>query len=62
MKVISDCRFDRNFLRLQVIPLLQQRWPAFRQNALRSVSHIQQQQQFVEKQLEQLYTHCNARC
>ncbi len=50
----SDCRFDRNFLRLQVIPLLQQRWPAFRQNALRSVSHIQQQQQFVEKQLEQL--------
>lgn len=50
----SDCRFDRNFLRLQVIPLLQQRWPAFRQNALRSVSHIQQQQQFVEKQLDQL--------
>lgn len=50
----SDSRFDRNFLRLQVIPLLQQRWPAFRQNALRSVSHIQQQQQFVEKQLDQL--------
>lgn len=50
----NDSRFDRNFLRLQVIPLLQQRWPAFRQNALRSVSHIQQQQQFVEKQLEQL--------
>jgi tRNA(Ile)-lysidine synthase len=50
----SDSRFDRNFLRLQVIPLLQQRWPAFRQNALRSVSHIQQQQQFVEQQLDQL--------
>jgi len=50
----NDSRFDRNFLRLQVIPLLQQRWPAFRQNALRSVSHIQQQQQFVEKQLKQL--------
>ena len=50
----NDSRFDRNFLRLQVMPLLQQRWPAFRQNALRSVSHIQQQQQFVEKQLEQL--------
>jgi len=50
----NDSRFDRNFLRLQVIPLLQQRWPAFRQNALRSVSHIQQQQQFVEKQLDQL--------
>ena len=27
----NDSRFDRNFLRLQVIPLLQQRWPAFRQ-------------------------------
>lgn len=50
----SDCRFDRNFLRLQIMPLLQQRWPAFRQNALRSVTHIQQQQQFVEKQLQQL--------
>lgn len=50
----NDSRFDRNFLRLEVIPLLQQRWPAFRQNALRSVSHIQQQQQFVEKQLDQL--------
>ncbi|MDF3124313.1 tRNA lysidine(34) synthetase TilS [Rheinheimera sp. 1928-s] len=50
----ADSRFDRNFLRLQVIPLLQQRWPAFRQNALRSVTHIQQHQQFVETQLEQL--------
>jgi tRNA(Ile)-lysidine synthase len=50
----SDSRFDRNFLRLQVIPLLQQRWPAFRQNSLRSVAHIQQQQIFVENQLQQL--------
>lgn len=50
----NDSRFDRNFLRLEVIPLLQQRWPAFRQNALRSVTHIQQQQAFVEKQLELL--------
>lgn len=50
----NDSRFDRNFLRLQVIPLLQQRWPAFRQNALRSVAHIQQQQQFVETQLDRL--------
>jgi tRNA(Ile)-lysidine synthase len=50
----NDSRFDRNFLRLQVIPLLQQRWPAFRHNALRSVAHIQQQQQFVENQLQQL--------
>ena len=24
----ADCRFDRNFLRQQVMPLLQQRWPA----------------------------------
>lgn len=50
----NDSRFDRNFLRLEVIPLLQQRWPAFRQNALRSVAHIQQQQIFAEKQLDQL--------
>lgn len=50
----NDSRFDRNFLRLQVIPLLQQRWPAFRQNALRSVTHIQQQQQFVDNQLQRI--------
>jgi len=50
----NDSRFDRNFLRAEVIPLLQQRWPAFRQNALRSVAHIQQQQIFSEKQLDQL--------
>lgn len=50
----NDSRFDRNFLRAEVIPLLQQRWPAFRQNALRSVAHIQQQQIFAEKQLDQL--------
>lgn len=50
----NDSRFDRNFLRLQVIPLLQQRWPAFRQNALRSMTHIQQQQQFVDNQLQRI--------
>jgi tRNA(Ile)-lysidine synthase len=50
----NNSRFDRNFLRLQVMPLLQQRWPAFRQNALRSVTHIQQQQQFVDNQLQRM--------
>ncbi len=50
----SDSRFDRNFLRAEIIPLLQQRWPSFRANALRSVRHIQQQQQFVDKQLQHL--------
>ena len=29
----NDSRFDRNFLRLEIIPLLQQRWPAFRQRS-----------------------------
>jgi len=48
----DNTRFDRNFLRSEVIPLLQQRWPSFRSNALRSQSHITQLWQWQQQQLE----------
>lgn len=40
-----DQRFDRNFLRLRVIPALRERWPALAATASRSVSHVAEAQQ-----------------
>lgn len=40
----GDCRFSRNFLRQQVIPLLQKRWPEVVSNLQRTVTHCQQAQ------------------
>lgn len=34
-----DVSYDRNFLRQEVIPLLQKRWPAFSKTTARSASH-----------------------
>jgi len=36
----ADSRFDRNFLRQQIIPLLKTRWPAVAHTATRSASHV----------------------
>lgn len=37
----KDDTFDRNFLRNQVLPLLNQRWPAIKQTISRSAEHCQ---------------------
>jgi tRNA(Ile)-lysidine synthase len=36
----ADARFDRNYLRLQVLPLLRARWPAVAATASRSAAHL----------------------
>lgn len=36
----EDPRFDRNFVRQRVLPLLLQRWPALATNAVRSADHL----------------------
>jgi tRNA(Ile)-lysidine synthase len=41
----QDLRFDRNYLRQQVVPLLTSRWPAFASTAGRSVAQLAQSQQ-----------------
>lgn len=41
----QDLRFDRNYLRQQVVPLLTSRWPAFASTAGRSVVQLAQSQQ-----------------
>jgi tRNA(Ile)-lysidine synthase len=42
-------RFDRNFLRQQVLPLLRQRWPALTTTLNRSASHCAEAVQVVEQ-------------
>ena len=45
----ADSRYDRNFLRNEVIPSLTARWPAFSQAAARSAELCQQNQQLVDE-------------
>ncbi|WP_196157236.1 tRNA lysidine(34) synthetase TilS [Reinekea sp. G2M2-21] len=40
----KDTRFDRNFLRQQVLPLLETRWPAYRDKIQQTMSLLQPQQ------------------
>ncbi|OHU87467.1 MULTISPECIES: tRNA lysidine(34) synthetase TilS [Pseudoalteromonas] len=44
-----DDRFDRNFLRNQVLPLLKSRFKGFVNSALRSIELLQQQQLLIEE-------------
>lgn len=45
----ADARFDRNFLRLSVLPLLKQRWPAAAQTVSRSARHCAQSAELVDE-------------
>jgi tRNA(Ile)-lysidine synthase len=48
----ADCRFSRNMLRQQVLPLLEQRWPAARSSLLRSAQHLAEAQQLLDELAE----------
>ncbi len=45
----ADPRFDRNFLRLQVMPLLKSRWPGLDQTLSRSAAHCAEAQGLLEE-------------
>ncbi|MFC1684270.1 tRNA lysidine(34) synthetase TilS [Pseudomonadota bacterium] len=45
-----DERFDRNFLRQQVMPLLAQRWPAMARTLSRSARHCAEAQALIDEQ------------
>lgn len=47
----QDRRFDRNFLRQEIIPLLNQRWPHFSQTVTRSASLCAEQEQLLDELL-----------
>ncbi len=50
----SNDRFDRNFLRNQVIPLMRQRWPAMSRTLSRSARHCSEAQKLVEQTAHRL--------
>lgn len=51
----QDDKYDRNFLRLRVVPLLQQRWPHFSRSVARSAELCGEQEQLLDELLaEQL--------
>lgn len=54
----QDDKYDRNFLRLRVVPLLQQRWPHFSRSVARSADLCGEQEQLLDEllaeQLDQL--------
>lgn len=53
----QDDKYDRNFLRLRVVPLLQQRWPHFSRSVARSAELCGEQEQLLDELLaEQLNT------
>lgn len=44
-----DLRFNRNFIRHQVIPLLKQRWPALHKTLARAAAHSAEAQQLLDE-------------
>lgn len=47
----KDRRFDRNFLRQEIIPLLNQRWPQFPKTVMRSANLCAEQEQLLDELL-----------
>src|SRR5690606_10937020 len=43
----ADIRFDRNFLRQQVLPMLAQRWPDYRDTIARAITHLDENNQLL---------------
>lgn len=54
----QDDSYDRNFLRLRVVPLLQQRWPHFTRAVSRSAELCGEQEQLLDTLLAEELAHC----
>ena len=54
----SDTRFDRNFLRQDILPQLKARWSTFNQTVLRSTQHCQEAQQILDEVAESDLAKC----
>ncbi|MDI3322950.1 tRNA lysidine(34) synthetase TilS [Pontibacterium granulatum] len=44
--------YDRNFLRLKIVPLLEQRWPGFRQQGLATVEQLRASHRLLDEYLD----------
>lgn len=54
----ADTRFDRNFLRKEIIPQLKARWPNFNDTVMRSTQHCQEAQSILDELAEQDLSQC----
>lgn len=56
----QDDSYDRNFLRLRVVPLLQQRWPHFAETTARSAALCAEQESLLDELLADDLAHCQS--
>lgn len=56
----DDCRYDRNFLRLSVIPILMQRWPHFNEMVARSAALCAEETELLNELIAEEMTSCLA--
>jgi len=54
----TNSRFDRNFLRRQVIPVIKQRWPSAAATITRSASHCSETLELLDAVAEEDLKHC----
>ncbi|ORT50459.1 hypothetical protein ST37_11385 [Vibrio sp. qd031] len=54
----TDTRFDRNFLRHDIIPSIKQRWPQVTQQVIKSTALCAEQEQLLTELLTPIYQHC----
>ena len=54
----SDTRFERNFIRQQLTPLITERWPTFSRTAARSMQHVTQLQQLADHYTQMALAQC----
>ncbi|QPB42046.1 tRNA lysidine(34) synthetase TilS [Rodentibacter haemolyticus] len=55
----NDNRYDRNFLRNRVLPILRERWAYFDRVVQRSAQHCFEQQQLIDELLQETFSkHC----
>lgn len=52
----QDDKYDRNFLRLRVLPVIQQRWPHFARSVTRSAQLCGEQEQLLDELLAEQFT------
>ncbi len=56
----AEDRFDRNFLRNQVVPLLRLRWPGLDQTISRSAQHCAEAEALLNRNLKSHFQNCHA--
>ncbi len=54
----NDLRYDRNYVREQLAPVLRERWPAWRETLARAARHQADAREIIGRVAQQRYLHC----